>query len=236
MPEFLDHLRAELAARGCKIIDAGTAGIGIEFRDGNDVWWLLPDDPLSSVPVPSLGDADPGAILEEYRRLDALRSRAIHAIRHHLVDRGVRTEPIRSGCWPIQNGAVSSQLSVGASLTARFAGSDDVVAAVRGVFATSIVRSPSPRRIERYLAREGDPPGDLPWLDDPPAIASGQTPMAVLAVMGLCKVIRLCGETADEGRLPRPEDMAEVAQPRGASAGRWPASPPRSRIPGPRSN
>ena len=214
MSDFLDRLRAELAARGPKIIDAGTAGIGVEFRDGYDVWWLLPDDPLSSVPVPPSGHADPRAILEEYGRLDALRSRAIHAIRHHLADRGVRTARIRSGSWPIQNGACSSQLSVGASLTARFAGSDDVVAAVRGVFATSIVRSPSPRRIQRYLAREGDPPDELPWLDEPPAIVSGQTPTAILAMMGLCKAIRLRGETADRNRL-RPEEMAEVVQPKG---------------------
>jgi hypothetical protein len=215
MSEFLDRLRAELAARGSKIIDAGTAGIGIEFRDGHDVWWLLPGDPLSSVPVPPSADADPRAILEEYGRLDALRSRAIHAIRHHLADRGIRTVRLRSGHWPIQKGAVSSGLSVGASLTARFAGSDDVVAAVRGVFAYSMVRSPSPRRIQRCLAREGDPPDELPWSDEPPAIEMAQNPTAVLAVMGLCRAIRLCGETADESRLPRPEEMAEVVQPKG---------------------
>lgn len=215
MAEFLSRLRSELTARGSRIIDAGTAGIGVEFRDGNDVWWLLPEDPLSSMPLPSSGVADLRVILEEYERLDALRSRAIHAIRHHLADQGVRTTRDRSGRWLIQNGAVSSELSVGASLTARFAGSDDVVAAVREVFEHSIVRKPSPRRIQRYLAREGDPRDELPWLDEPPTLTSGHNPMAILAMMGLCKAIRLCGETADESRLPRPEDLAEAVQPRG---------------------
>ncbi len=215
MSDVLNRLQSEFAARGSRIIDAGTAGIGVEFRDGNDVWWLLPEDPLSSMPVPSCGVADPRAILDEYSRLDSLRSRAIHAIRHQLTDQGVRTTRDRSGRWPIQQGIVSSQLSVGASLTARFAGSDDLVAAVRDVFAHSIVRKPSPRRIQRYLAREGDPRDELPWLDDPPTLTSDHNPMAILAMMGLCKAIRLCGETADESHPARPEELAEAVQPRG---------------------
>lgn len=215
MSDVLSRLRSELTARCSRIIDAGIAGIGVEFRDGNDVWWLLPEDPLSSMPLSSTGVADLRAIVKEYERLDALRTRAIHAIRHHLADQGVRTTRDRSGRWLIQNGTVSSELSVGASLTARFAGSDDVVAAVREVFARSIIRKPSPRRIQRYLTREGDPRDELPWLDDPPTLTSDHNPMAILAMMGLCNAIRLLGQTADESHPPRPEELAEAVQPRG---------------------
>ncbi len=213
MSESLDRLRAGLEAIDSKIIDVGTDGISIEFRDGYDVWWLLPDDPLSSAPVPTTGDAGLGPILEEYDRLDALRSRAIHAIRHHLADRGVRTVRLRNGRWLIQMGPVSSDLHVGASLTARFVGSDELVAAVRGVFAHSIVRAPSARRIQRYLAREGNPSVELPWLDESPAIAD--KPMAVLAMMGLCKAIHRCGEAEEDSRLLRSEEIAEFVQPKG---------------------
>lgn len=215
MSEFLNRLRAEFEARGSRVIDAGDDGIGVEFRDGNDAWWILPDDPLSSVPVPSSDAADPSAILAEYERLDGLRFRAIHAIRHHLANQGVRTARVRNGDWPIQQGIASSQLIVGVSLTVMFAESDDVVAAVRDVFTNSIIKPPSPRRIQRYLADEGDPHDELPWSEEAIDVESAFSPMTVLAMMGLCKAISLCGTTSEDGRPPSPEKLADAAQPRG---------------------
>jgi hypothetical protein len=213
MSEFLNRLRAGLEARGSRVIDLGDAGIGVEFRDGQDVWWILPADPLSSVPLPTSIDADPRATLAEYGRLDGLRSRAIHAVRHHLAAQGVRTARIPNGGWRIQKGIASSQLNVGTSLTLMFAESDDVVAAVRNIFTYSIVKAPSPRRIQRYLAIEGDPPRELPWSEEAIDIEAAYNPMTVLAMMGLCKAIGRCGETSEDGRLPCTEELADAAQP-----------------------
>ena len=48
MASILDALRARLRARGHRVIDVGVDGLGVDFRDGCDVWWILPGDPLSS--------------------------------------------------------------------------------------------------------------------------------------------------------------------------------------------
>jgi len=209
----LDRLVNELEARGRVVIDVRPDGIGVEFRDGNDAWWLLPGDPLSSATIPD-GDFDPSALLEEFERLDDLRFQAVHAVRHHLAAMGCQSCRSRDGRWSVQKGIVSSGIQVGASLTTRLAKSDDVIEAVREVFRDSIVRAPSRRRVERHLATTGDPVDEPTWSEEE-SIELAVSPLNVLNMMGICRALEAGAEIAETGRPPTVEEMVEAARPKG---------------------
>src|SRR5438046_1642040 len=140
------------------------AGVGIEFGDGCDVFWVLPGEVTSTVPVPVAGPQSVEPLLSEYEEIDRLRERALHVVRHYLASRDVRIDRRRSGTWPVElSSRASTTLSVGAYLTAVARDTRDVYAAVDAVIRHSWVgKVPSRRRIDRYLNTAGDPPNERP--------------------------------------------------------------------------
>ena len=231
MSRLLEDLRDELRRRGHQVIDLGVDGLGIEFSDGCDVWWVLPGDPLSSVVMLAKSDKDVESIVGGFERLNVMRSQAILAVRHHLARRRFRVLRVRNGQWPIQTetGGVSSGVSVGASLTAALVMSGNVVEAVRGVFTSSIAGQPSTRRVERDLSTMGDPADELVWPANEGDAGVSFSPLSVLGLIGVCKAIDFCARAADDGRMPTAEELVEAAQPKGRigqAPVRFAAAPP----------
>lgn len=50
MDERLNQLAAAWRGQGRGVYEV-PAGVGVEFDDGNDAWWVLPGEPSSSVDV-----------------------------------------------------------------------------------------------------------------------------------------------------------------------------------------
>ena len=61
-------------------------GVGIEFTDGCDVFWLLPGEVTSSLPVLA-GEHDVTALIGEFERIDRQRTSVLHVVRHDLAER-----------------------------------------------------------------------------------------------------------------------------------------------------
>ena len=91
-----EQILAEARALGRVTHDA-PLGVGIDFGDGGDVFWTLPGEVTSTVPAPAEGPGSVAEILDEYRRIDHLRARALHVLSHHLADLGIRVNRRRGG-------------------------------------------------------------------------------------------------------------------------------------------
>lgn len=130
-------------------------GIGIEFEDGCDVFWVLPGEVTSTFPVPAGTSPDPHEVLTEYDSINRLRERALHVILHYLASRNVHVDRRRSGRWPIEwNQGWSSTLEVGERLTRIARDTRDVYRVVQACFKNAAIRKPpSPRRMDRYRLR-----------------------------------------------------------------------------------
>ena len=127
MTAAVDSLRDHAARLGREVHDAGDLGLGVEFADGNDAFWLLTDPVVTTMPT----DADPAAVVAEYDRLDRLRDGAVRIIRHHLAFEKARVERPRDGQWGYDTGRVSGGLDVGPRLTRICRGAGDVHAATK---------------------------------------------------------------------------------------------------------
>ena len=168
---WVESISALATAAGKSVIRTG-AGIGIEFSDSNDVFWLLPGEVTSAVPVSAAADVDVDALWQEFFRIDAIRERAVHVIAHYLASLRVQFDRRRSGRWPIQfESGVSSNLTLGASLTDLARDGKSVYELVQSRFHKyGIIRHPpTPKRMDRYLARPGPP------VDEPTTVKAGRT-------------------------------------------------------------
>ena len=189
------HILERALIEGRKTIDAGD-GLGIVFPDGNDVFWLLPNEITSTVAIgQDVGGATGAdALWDTYVRVGALRERVVHAVRHFLASMRVKSVRRPNGHWGIESeNGLSSEISVGADLTRRAMEVSDVNTLVRSCFENGMVvrHPPTPRRIARYLAIEGPPQGEAE-LDsreqiEPAALL--RTMPQFLAMMGLCNAL-----------------------------------------------
>ena len=187
---WMDSISALAIAAGKSVIRSGS-GIGIEFSDGNDVFWLLPDEVMSTVPVPATADVDACALWQEFCRIDDLRQRAVHVIAHYLASLRIQFDRRRSGRWPIQTeSGVSSSLTLGAYLTRLARDGKNVYDLVQSRFQKyGIIRHPpTPKRMDRYLACSG-PPVDEQRIQPTPSIAIIHTVEQALAMIGVCGVL-----------------------------------------------
>ena len=212
MTSAIAALRAHAERLGREVYDHGPLGLGVEFADGNDAFWLL-DDPVVTTADPN-GDAD--ELVALYDRLDRLRGEVIRVLRHHLAARDTLVRRSRTGLWHYSKG-VSSSLDVGRRLTrmAEEAGDD---ADVRGVLDAWmqhqwIGKTPSPKRVERFL-KEPLPPANERGFDDEDGDgnengAQRSTIAHAVLMMGLCRLADAATETAT------PADLARAAEPRG---------------------
>src|SRR5437879_812712 len=75
-------------------------GVGIEFSDGCDAFWVLPGEVTSSVSIPA-GEPDVAALIGEFERIDRQRTSVLHIIRHALAERKFYVDRRRSGEWGV---------------------------------------------------------------------------------------------------------------------------------------
>ena len=185
-------------------------GVGLEFTDGCDAFWVLPGEVTSSIPVPA-GEPDVAALIREYERIDRLRTSVLHVIRHHLAESKVFVDRRRSGEWGVMTeSGVSSSISVGPSLTARAAGEREINRIVAAWYEDIFLGEPPGRRqVDLYLAMDGTPSGERPWPDEPPTIPVLNTLRSILLTCGLCRAVE------DEANLASPEKLAEAVVPTG---------------------
>jgi hypothetical protein len=184
-------------------------GVGIEFADGCDAFWVLPGEVTSSVLVRET-QPDVTWLIGEFERIDRLRSSVLHVIRHDLAARAIYLDRRYSGEWGVMAGCVSSSVSVGPSLTARAVGERDVYRLVADCYENTILGEPPDRpQIDRYLATDGHPPDERDWPDETPEIGLLNTLRSLLIASGLCKAVE------DEANLASPEKLAEAAVPTG---------------------
>ena len=185
-------------------------GVGIEFTDECDAFWVLPGEVTSSLPVLAR-EHDVTALIGEFERIDRLRTSVLHVIRHDLAGRRFYVDRRRSGEWGVMTtSGVSSSISVGPILTARCAGERDVSRLVAACYEDTILgEPPDRRRIDRYLASAGTPHNERPWPDETPTIGFPGTLRGVLLATGLCKAVE------DEANLISPERLADAVAPTG---------------------
>lgn len=186
-------------------------GIGIEFSDGCDAFWILPGEPSSTVPLPDPEAVQPTDLLALYHRIDNLRTRALQVVRHHLADRDVRVNRNRNGTWDLGLPGSTTSLDVGTYLTTVARDTGDLQAVLEAAFKDSwLGEPPTPDRIDEYLKLEGAPANERGYGNDwAPAPLVAETVRGALAWMGLCKAL----ERVDAGTTP--ERLAEAAQPKG---------------------
>ena len=185
-------------------------GVGIEFTDGCDAFWVLPGEVASSIPVRAR-DPDVAALIGEFQRIDRLRTSVLHVIRHNLAERKVFVDRRRSGEWGVMTeSGVSSSISVGPFLTSGAVGELDVYRLVAACYENTILgEMPSRRQLDRYLATDGPPSDERPWPAESAAIGFPTTLRSVLLTTGLCKAVE------DEANLTSPEKLAEAVVPTG---------------------
>jgi hypothetical protein len=182
-----EQLRAYAATAGREIHE-NPLGVGVEFEDGCDVFWILPGEVTSTLPVPLDGPTSVDDQLAAYQSIGRLRERALHVVRHYIASKNIRVTPHRSGNWRLEwDGGSSSSIAVGAHLTAVARDTGDVYAVVLAAIEHSWVgKVPSRRRIDRYL---GTPalPAPVPQQSAPAAPPS--TIRKALAWMGVCNAL-----------------------------------------------
>jgi hypothetical protein len=187
----IDSIASRAMASGRTVIRAN-GGIGIEFSDGCDVCWLLPGEPKSTLPIVG-SEQSAEELWTEFERIDHVRSRALHVIRHYLASKGVEVDRRRCGTWGIQTeSGCSSSIMVGAYLTQLAREGKTVYELVQSRFGRyGLVRhAPTKTRIDRYLALQGAPANEQSVTDRPPIqIFKRQTIASVLAMMGLCRAL-----------------------------------------------
>jgi hypothetical protein len=164
-------------------------GIGLAFEDGCDVFWILPGEVTSTVPVPPEGPSSPDELLAACEAIGRVRERALHVVRHYIASKDVELDWRPSGQWGLKwQGGSTSSISVGAHLTAVARDIGDVYEVVGACIKHSWVgKVPSRRRIERYLNTAGEPVGPAGGIRHAePATSSIRT---ALGWMGLCNAI-----------------------------------------------
>ena len=149
--DWRERLTAHALERNAPAINI-PGGVGIEFSDGCDVFWVLPGEVASSLPVVE-DEPDATALIREFARIDRLRASVLRVIRHDLAERSFHVDRRRGGEWGVMTGCVSSSISVGPMLTARCLGGQDLARLVAACYENTILgEPPDGHRIDRYLA------------------------------------------------------------------------------------
>lgn len=183
-----DHIRARAASTG-RALHESSFGLGLDFADGYDAFWILPGEVTSTLPVPPDGPTSIDDLLAAYDRINHVRDRALHVLRHYIASKNIRVTPKPSGCWHLEwEGGSSSSISVGPHLTAVARDTGDVYALVRAAVEHSWVgKVPSRKRIDRYLRTPGPPPTTAP--SPSPSAEPPSGIRRVLALLGVCNTI-----------------------------------------------
>jgi hypothetical protein len=189
-------------------------GVGLEFTDRCDLFWMLPGEFASTAPVPARGPEDLESLLAEFQRIDRLRDRTLHVVRHYLASQKILVDRHRNGEWGVMTEeGMSSTISVGAVVTAQAIQGMGVHQLVKACLEGTILRhAPSPRRIDRYLAIEGPPGEERPIPEESPTIEIKYNLRSVIRMSGICRAL----ETLQDSDAPlSAEALAEASLPQG---------------------
>lgn len=196
-----DKVKAGL--RGRKFYES-EFGIGIEFHDKSDAFWLLPNEPMSTVHFSTSEPIDVDAFLLEFERIDNLRRQTLHVLRQHLAKSGTHVSPSGSGTWSFDAGQFSGEIYAGEELTRAAARSNSVVETIKNWQGSYWGNEPpSERRIVEYLERDEAPFIPLAKEDASVEQSDGQSISQMLQWMGLCKTLN---------KIESPENAEEICQ------------------------
>lgn len=185
-------------------------GIGIEFGDGCDVCWILPGEVTTTLAVDGAEPRDVKSLIADYQRIEKIRERAVHALRHHLATMKVFVDYRRAGTWKVQTEiGLYTTVDVGPGITiGAVQGRDAHDLVIDTIKKCRICHSPSRKRIDRYLAMEGPPANERPIPSETPSLGV-ETIAGVLGVMGLCRAL----DHVTEGQTS--EDFVRAATAKG---------------------
>lgn len=125
-----DQTLREYARTKRRIVHESPLGLGLDYEDGYDAFWVLPGEPMSTIFVPADGPADLATLIADYERVCRLRRDAVHVIAHRCSERNLKVRCPSTGLWEWPSGPgiyeVSGGCDVGHSLTAAALKSTDL--------------------------------------------------------------------------------------------------------------
>ncbi|MEZ6072171.1 MAG: hypothetical protein R3C10_18415 [Pirellulales bacterium] len=205
MMRWRESVRAHAESRGRKVYESAL-GIGIEFQDKSDAFWLLPGEPMSSVDFSLSVPIDVDAYLTQYDRINDLRHQTLHVLMHHLAEQRTCVTPCASGIWYFDAGLLSGEIWAGEDLTRAAAKSESVAETIRNWQGAHWGgKPPSERRMQRYLETEGLPAA--PIVEE--VEFDKQSISQALVWMGFCKVLGTPESWSDT------EKLQDAIEPRG---------------------
>lgn len=174
--DWIKTVRAYALQHQREIVDLPN-GVGLKYKDGQDVFWIQPGEPTSTLAIPPEGP-DVEAMLAEHERVSDLRGRVIHVIEHFVAEQAAKIRFGPLGEWECFNpDDVVGSVTAGVELTrVVLRVGDDIGEALRWVHGALV--QPTSEQIETYLSR---PPilDALPLYDDGNWMVDAQVPDAL---------------------------------------------------------
>lgn len=183
------------------------AGVGIEFGDGSDAFWVLPGEPTSTLELARDDQPDAAAMVAEYERLNRLRERTLHVLEHHWSRELLVLTHHRNGDWMYEAaGGISGSLPVGIPLTRIALESETVPETIENWGNACWASVPSPEEIEEYLAVESEA---VAVALSPAELEPNESLAGVLQWMGFCRLI------ASERKIGDTNELRQAIEQRG---------------------
>ena len=189
-------------------------GIGIEFRDGFDAFWILPGEPLSTVPIPLEGPTDLQSVFAEFERVDGIRYQYLHCWGHHAGDQLCKLQPCSHykfwyrSKWMERDYDIGPELTMAAMQSSSFEAYMEAALSQRGFGSSWIGKTPTQEQIRSYLEIDFFP--DIPRVppteradsvdEDREGLLDGITIKGMLRCMRICRFINRMDST---GSMPR---------------------------------
>ena len=110
-----------------KTIDV-EAGLGIEFSDGFDVFWVLPGEVTSTIDIDPEQPIDAETIFAEFKSINSIRRDVLKVMSHYLHQTKCGIESCRNGEWLISSKSshCGRTVYVGSTLTFRILRGDTI--------------------------------------------------------------------------------------------------------------
>jgi|GEM_PF-6975763 len=150
-----DELRAFAKARNLEVYESDL-GLGIEFQDGCDAFWVLPGEVMSTVDCTKYNLLDAKKLVEIYENTNRMRDETQRIIRHYLAEHGFIGILRRTGQWGWQRSDSYYELDVGAQLTNAIRRNLSLEEIFQKFYCIDGLE-PSPQRVAEYLRASTSP-------------------------------------------------------------------------------